>query len=85
MLKVKSHAFGKDIYLLGQDEQGINYWLEAPKWDCIWYWGFGYIESFTNNKYPHLSKDISSHQHADKFLSKWFTSWNGSKPILKTG
>lgn len=83
MLKVKSHAFGKDIYLLGKDEQGINYWLETPKWECNWYWGFGYIETYTNNKYPHLSKDVSSHTHADKFMSKWFTSWNGSKPILK--
>jgi len=83
MKKTKSHAFGKDIYLLGRDEQGICYWLESPVWECSWYWGFGYIKTYTNNKNPHLAKDIGSHQHASKFLSEWFTSWNGSKPILK--
>ena len=83
MKKQKSHAFGKDTFLLGIDEQGIYYWLETPSWDCDWYWGFGYIETYTNNKHPHLSRDVSSHQHADKFLSEYFTSWNGSKPILK--
>lgn len=25
--------FQKTIYLLGQDEYGINYWLESPSWD----------------------------------------------------
>jgi hypothetical protein len=63
--KKKSHAFGKDIYLLGADEDGTFYWLEAPKWDCGWYWGFGYVETYTNNKRPERSKDINSHQHID--------------------
>jgi hypothetical protein len=61
--KRKSRAFGKDIYLIGQDEQGINYWLEAPSWDCGWYWGFGYIETYTNNECPEHSRDIDSHSH----------------------
>lgn len=81
--KKQSHAFGKDIYLLGQDAEGINYWLEAPKWDCGWYWGFGYIETYTINNSPEHSKDISSHQHAgEDFHARWFSEWNGSKPIL---
>ena len=63
--KQMSHAFGKDIYLLGRDEEGINYWLESPKWDCGWYWGFGYVETYTNNNKPEYSKDIESHQHID--------------------
>ena len=83
MKKQKSHAFGKDIYLLGADSEGIYYWLEAPSWDCGWYWGFGYIETYTNNEKPALSKDIDSHQHATDFISRWFTEWNGSKPILE--
>lgn len=82
MEKQKSHAFNKDVYLLGKNSEGIYYWLESPTWDCNWYWGFGYIESYTNNKYPHLSRDIQSHQHADNFMSSWFIEWNGSKPIL---
>lgn len=83
MIKEKRHAFSKDIYLLGKDEQGQKYWLEAPTWDCGWYWGFGYVETYTNNTSPERSRDTSSHSHADNFMSKYFTSWNGSKPILK--
>lgn len=71
MKKQISHAFGKDIYLLGKDEYGTKYWLEAPSWDCGWYWGFGYVETYTNNTRPDLSKDIASHQHIDSsFLGK---------------
>ena len=63
--KKSSRAFRKDIYLLGQDEAGTNYWLEAPSWDCGWYWGFGYVETYTNNRCPGKSHDIQSHQHID--------------------
>ena len=65
MQKRKSHTFGKDIYLLGQDADGINYWLEEATWDCDWYWGGGYVETYTNNNYPSMSRDINSHQHFD--------------------
>lgn len=63
--KTKRHAFGKDIYLLGRDSDGTNYWLEAGSWDCGWYWGFGYVETYTRNNDPVGSKDIQSHQHID--------------------
>lgn len=63
--KHTNFAFNKDIYLLGQDADGINYWLEAASWDCDWYWGFGYIETYTNNNNPSMSKDIDSHSHFD--------------------
>ena len=63
MNKRKSHAFGKDIFLLGADSEGILYWLEEPSWDCGWYWGFGYIETYTNNRNPEKAKDINSHSH----------------------
>jgi hypothetical protein len=65
MDKEKSHAFGKDIYLLGADSDGVKYWLEAPSWDCEWYWGFGYVETYTNNANPGRSRDIQSHEHFD--------------------
>lgn len=61
--KQKTKGFGKDIYLLGEGEDGTYYWLEAPSWDCNWYWGFGYIESYTRNKNPKASSDINGHQH----------------------
>lgn len=80
MNKLKSYAFGKNVYLLGSDEDGTWYWLEEASWDCGWYWGFGYIETYTNNKNPMVSKDIKSHQHADNFYLEW---WRGDKPILR--
>ena len=71
MLKDKSFAFGKEVYLLGEDSSGVRYWLEEPSFDCGWYWGFGYIETYTNNKNPAKSRDMNSHQHADNFYSEW--------------
>lgn len=65
MQKRKTHAFGKEIYLLGADKDGILYWLEEATWDCGWYWGGGYVETYTNNAHPSNSKDICSHQHFD--------------------
>lgn len=67
-MKRKSHAFGKDVYFLGQDAEGINYWLEEAKWDCDWYWGGGYVETYTNNAYPSMSRDITSHSHFDSLF-----------------
>lgn len=68
MKKTKSHAFGKDVYLLGADSSGVYYWLEAASFACNWYWGGGYVESYTNNKCPNHSRDIKSHQHFDSLV-----------------
>ena len=62
LAKATSRAFGKDIYLLGTFKDGKKFWLEAPRWECGWYWGFGYIETYTNND-PKHAEDIDSHQH----------------------
>lgn len=71
MKKQTTIAFRKKIYLLGADAEGTKYWLEAPSWDCDWYWGFGYIETYTNNNCPEKARDIHSHQHFDSlFLNK---------------
>ena len=56
-------AFNKKIYLLGRDKDGYNVYLEAPSWDCGWYWGFGFMETYTRKTSPSTSKDISSHTH----------------------
>lgn len=61
-------AFNKKIYLLGIDKDECYVWLETPSWDCGWYWGFGYIERYTNNKNPQNAKDISSHSHFNSEL-----------------
>lgn len=65
MKKQTTIAFRKKVYLLGADAEGTKYWLEAPSWDCDWYWGFGYVETYTNNDCPNKSRDINSHQHFD--------------------
>lgn len=70
MKKRIEFAFGKNVYLLGIDNHGDYRWLEAPFFDYGWYWGFGYVETYTNNKNPHKSKDIVCHTHIDtEFLS----------------
>lgn len=57
--------FGKH-YLLGvAAESGRHVYLEAPSWDCGWYWGFGYLHSFTNDRCPEKSADINEHFHFD--------------------
>lgn len=63
MIKQKSRAFNKDVYLLGIDKEGTKYWLEAGKWDCGWYWGVGYVETYQRNSEPSRARDIDSHQH----------------------
>jgi hypothetical protein len=68
--KRKSFAFGKDIYLLGINQYGEKMWLEAPSWDCGWYWGFGYIETYTDNNNPSKAQDITMHTHIDSYFNK---------------
>ena len=65
MKKRKSRAFGKDVYLLGKDKCNKLHWLQQPEFECGWYWGLGYVRSFTNNLSPKDSRDIVSHQHFD--------------------
>lgn len=65
MKKIKKEVgefAGKKVYLLGRDKDGKRVYLEAAKWDCGWYWGFGYIERYNKNK-PDHSTDILSHTH----------------------
>ena len=70
MTKQTRRRNGKNIYLLGKGTDGLNYWLEAPSWDCGWYWGFGYVETYTNNAQPENARDIRSHQHFDGLFLK---------------
>ena len=58
------NRFGKH-YLLGIDKDGNYVWLEKESWDCGWYWGFGYLHTYTNNKNPESAIDISAHFHFD--------------------
>lgn len=65
---MNKHTFkkwGHTFYLLGVDVDGIKYYLQEAKWDCDWYWGGGYVETFSNNRNPVCSRDINSHNHFD--------------------
>jgi hypothetical protein len=77
--KRTSHAFNKDIYLLGRDKDSVNYWLEAPSWDCNWYWGFGYVETYTNNNNPENARDINSHTHIDSSFMGQMEKYDSEK------
>lgn len=59
---------GKKYYLLGADKDGINYYLEEATFDGEWYWGLGYVETFTNNISPNMSRDIRSHEYFDTMI-----------------
>ena len=69
MKKKVINKFGTH-YLLGRDKQGQYVWLEKESWDCGWYWGFGYLHTFTNNEHPTYSKDIASHTHFKSVFMK---------------
>jgi len=69
--KRKVHAFnGKDVFLLGRNADKELVWLGEPSWDCGWYWGFGYIETYLNNRSPDRARDISSHSHFSGLVGK---------------
>lgn len=59
---------GKKLYLLGKDQNDDKIWLEAPSWDCGWYWGLGYVESYQQNWSPEKARDIMSHDHFDSLF-----------------
>lgn len=82
MRKKDEFIFDRLHFLLGEDSHGVKYYLTDPSWSCGWYWSFGCIVSFTNNRCPEKSRDISTHEHATNFMTDWFTEFNGSKPRL---
>ena len=83
MKKKIINKFGKH-YLLGINKDGDYVYLEEPSWDCGWYWGFGYLHTYTNNKQPERSRDLSSHFHFDStFLNKNKASCDVFKEYFK--
>ena len=69
MEKRTINKFGKH-YLLGINKDGEYVWLEKESWDCGWYFGFGYLHTYTNNENPERAKDISMHTHFDCMFLK---------------
>ncbi len=86
MNKKTIRVFNRTNYLLGKDNEGTNYYLEQPKFDCGWYWGGLYIETFTNNNNPTHSKDIASHGHFNTmFLKDYNSLFNFFKESVLSG
>lgn len=75
------NKFGHTCYFLGRDKYGKNYFLQNAKFDCGWYWGGGYVETYTNNKNPERAKDIEMHTHFDSlfFNNPRKNAFNGFK------
>lgn len=85
MKKHVVNVFEKNHYLLGETEDGQKYWLTEPSWEGDWYWSFGIVVGFTNNRNPARSKDIT-------FSSPWqyafgkeqgLHTWNKIRSVLK--
>jgi hypothetical protein len=66
---IEKECSPKGSVLIGEDEQGVRYWLAAPSWDCGWYWGFGYIQT----------KD--SHEHFKGFVG-YQEKYDGDKKVF---
>lgn len=56
---------GKKYFLLGEGKDGYTYYLESFHFDCEWYWGGGYVVTFTNKNRPEKSKDFEMFTHFD--------------------
>lgn len=65
MEKQVMEKFGKTYYLLGIDKNGNKVWLLEASWECGWYWGLGYIQTFNKKQ-----TDINSHSHFDTLFFK---------------
>lgn len=62
------HKFGRTCYFLGRDKFGKNHFLQSANFECGWYWGGGYVETYTNNQNPEQAKDIQTHTHFDSLF-----------------
>ena len=49
-------------------------WLAKPSWDCVWYWGFGYIQN--RNMHTHFdSFDRENNRNMMDSIRSRFTEW----------
>lgn len=80
---------GNKYHYLGTGKDGQNFWLQEATFDCGWYWSIGYVESFTNNKKPWMSRDIEQHTHFDYLMEQQIYPngtrmnwWDGFKNVF---
>jgi hypothetical protein len=56
----------KQHYFLGKNHDNENVYLIEPSWDCNWYWGFGYIQTYKDgvfSQYTHFDTLFITPQH----------------------
>lgn len=66
--KEVSRRGGKLYFLLGKDADGNKHWLRQREWSCDWYWAFGYVQSFEQNRSPERARDIETHTHFNRLF-----------------
>lgn len=77
--KKQVDMFGEHRLLFIKD--GIRHYLCKHSWVCGWYWGMGYITTYTNEKNPKRSRDISSLTHLPSY---WSLFSNCVNTVFKT-
>jgi len=80
MKKESKMILNKMNFLLGINKDGKKVWIESGRFDCSWYWGFGYVEIYTHKYF-----DIETHTHFDGlFFNKHNIScWDAFKEYFK--
>lgn len=69
--KIKQEKTNKGM-LLGIRKDGEKVWLSEPKWDCGWYWGFGYLGEYKRGRqvaHYHLSSQLNGGSSLENFES----------------
>lgn len=85
MKKLVRQINGKKNYLLGIKD-GETYYLEEAHWDCNWYWGLGYVESYKGRGTS--DRSWTGHSHFDylflkpaKFVDGFRDFFNDNTPL----
>lgn len=79
MAKMRATKLGKEVWLLGKDKDDMNLYLVKASWDCGWYWGFGYVQSYKRG-------DIEIHTHIDSSFMGVQKVWDIDKnKFVETG
>ena len=60
----------KKGYLIGKKD-GRKVWMPVPSWDCGWYWGFGYLQTYDY-------RDMCCHTHFDVVCKKPNMDWHSA-------
>lgn len=65
---------GKDRVLLGTNSDGESIYITKPKWDCDWYWSFGYLGNrnchFHLNSYQTKDHSLKLADGSHKFIAE---------------